>query len=657
MAEPLQPEDRLADQAEPLQRPQVFLEVDEDDASVLPLPDEVEHQCTDMLWLFLFFWAAAGVVGLSIYAYDHADPSKFTNEFDFLGRMCGRDICENGNTCGDFLFYCKGQDGSVDYDHPICVSECPSSNLTYSTCFNKMTGGVQPLPDYRTTQFSTKCLGTQKGHDHRIQARFEPVKDARSFAGRLLEIAGSIERARWSFLLTIIVVTLAGFAYLYFLKVFAVSVIYFSMMLIIVVPTVAGFWELWNVQSTGFVATMQTLEGRDRLRFSLGMLAIGLGVGYAYATMEKGINTAAGVIDASCQCIFDLPSVLLQPFVVLTLKVLAGAYFIAVCGGLASTGTMVVVVDSLGQHRDVEYSSGQICSMIFLTFMMIWLFMLLHNFSQYTLTYITQRWYFTPYVDDEKFVTGNSCLLLFDATFNCCRYHFGSIALASFLKTVLAVPALILGLRTYFPCCSTNDEDEVGNEGEPKQYSRMYTFTSFLRKSAFMDMSITSANYRTAAPRGLDVLDNLDSALTVLDGTQLVFKLAGMGCMSCIGAILGAILMSQDHYTDPQSASYVPAPVIVTLCHAAIGAVQGLTFMNVFDVVGDTILYCVALEESRYAASCSKQDATGAPRNRSYCFGWLTARQTQDAESQAPPPVQYAPHGLLEALQESEGDL
>jgi hypothetical protein len=472
-----------------------------------------------------------------------------------------------------------------------------------------------------------------------------------------LEIAGSIERSKSTFAVTILVVTLAGFAYLYFLKVFAVLVIYFSVTLIIVVPTVAGFWELWNVQSTGFMTTLESLEGRDHLRFSVGMLAIGLGVGYAYASMEKGFMTAAGVIDASCQCIFDLPSVLIQPFTMLILKVLAGVYFIAVCGGLASTGTMVLVVDSEGQHRDVQYSSGQICGLLFLIFMMIWLFVLLHNFSQYTLTYMTQRWYFTPYVDDSKSVPGQSCLLLFDAIFNCCRYHFGSIALASFLKTVLAVPAFILGLGTYFPCCSTNDEEEVGNEGEPKQYSRMYTLTSFLRKSAFMDMSITSASYRTAAPRGLDILDNLDSALTILDGTQLVFKLGGMGCMSCFGAMTGAILVRQAPFADPQSTSYVPAPMIVTLCHAAVGAIQGITFMNVFDVVGDTILYCVALEESRYAASCSIQDATGPPRNRSYCFGWMTAsRQIQDEESQQHS-VQYAPHGLLEVLQDADGDL
>eukprot|EP00930_Biecheleria_cincta_P039743 TRINITY_DN27294_c0_g1_i1.p1 TRINITY_DN27294_c0_g1~~TRINITY_DN27294_c0_g1_i1.p1 ORF type:complete len:656 (+),score=93.35 TRINITY_DN27294_c0_g1_i1:75-2042(+) len=655
MAEPLRPKE--SSMAGQLQQPNALLTVDKNDGPVpLPLPDQVEHHCTDISWLVLFLLAAAGVVGLSVYVYENADLSKFTNEFDYLGRMCGRDTCENGFTCGNYLYYCAWRDGSVDYSHPICVSECPSSNLTFNSCFDKTTGDMQPLPDYPTTQFNTKCLGTKHGHDQ-IRARFEPVKDARSFAGRLLEIAGSIERSKWTFAVTFLVVTLAGFAYLYFMKAFAVFVIYMSMLLLIVVPTAAGFWELWNVQSRGFMTTLETLEGRDHLRFSLGMLAIGLGVGYAYTSMEKGFMTAAGVIDASCECIFEVPSVLLQPFTMLILKVLAGFYFIAVCGGLASTGTMVLFVDSDGQHRNVEYSSGQICGMLFLTFMMLWLFMLLHNFAQYTLTYMTQRWYFTPYVDDSKTVSGGCCLLLFDAIYNCCRYHFGSIALASFLKTVLAVPALILGLRTYFPCCSTNDEDEVGNEGEPKQYSSVYKLTAFLRKSAFMDMSITSANYRTAAPRGLDVLDNLDSALTILDGTQLVFKLGCVGCMSCIGAVTGAILLRQDVYTDPQSESYVPAPMIVTLCHAAVGAIQGITFMNVFDVVGDTILYCVALEESRYAASCAKKDATRVPNIRSYCLGWLApSGQIQDEESQLRS-VQYAPNRLLEVLQEADGDL
>ena len=98
--------------------------------------------------------------------------SKYTSGFDYNGRMCGHDICDNGEVCGDFIYFCSnlGESG-IDTFHPICIDSCPTSNLTSHLCYDEASMGPLLVKDWPTKEYGMKCLQ----RSHRVWALLEHI--------------------------------------------------------------------------------------------------------------------------------------------------------------------------------------------------------------------------------------------------------------------------------------------------------------------------------------------------------------------------------------------------------------------------------------------------------------------------------------------------
>ncbi|CAE7274835.1 unnamed protein product, partial [Symbiodinium sp. KB8] len=64
--------------------------------SVAPLPGHLDHHCTDVWWIFVLIAALSVLYVPAMQAIQDGDMSKFMRGFDYQGRMCGRDLCDNG---------------------------------------------------------------------------------------------------------------------------------------------------------------------------------------------------------------------------------------------------------------------------------------------------------------------------------------------------------------------------------------------------------------------------------------------------------------------------------------------------------------------------------------------------------------------------------
>jgi len=114
-------------------------------------------------------------------------------------------------------------------------------------------------------------------------------------------------------------------------------------------------------------------------------------------------------------------------------------------------------------------------------------------------------------------------------------------------------------------------------------------------------------------------------------------------------------------YKDPKSPDFLQDREGVLFTAAFVGLLAGMSFMNLFDVVGDTMLYCWALEEQRHA----KATGTTYWKNgdEPAVFSACSRKGVMDLfwgdeedEEEVEDPHRYAPKTLQNILREEDPD-
>ena len=577
--------------------------------SVAPLPGQWHHHCTDPCWILLLI-AAVGVLYFPIQeAMQTGDMSKYMRGFDYMGRMCGRDECAPGQICGRFIYFCsKVEENGIDTLHPICVDSCPTNNLTSHVCFDSDTQSTLLVPDWPTEEFNMKCL--QRSHRLRAEEEHERKRlagDVTRFKGGaghtpgiLLDCIASIARARLHLVVVIFVSTAAGFMYMLFLWSCLKFLIYGSLVLVILIPSSFGLWHLFIVYRGGGVTA--ALSGNLQIQQSLWMGLAGVSIGlFLWCTLKQIFNriqTAEGCIMATTECLFELPFVLLEPAFSLLAKVMIALPLFILMLEYASTGEMQLIATERGIHRHLQLRKEQWGIIFYFAFLIAWTLELVHNMTQYILAFIAQRWYFTPYVGEQKVDVPGICVT-FESTCNLFRYHFGSVVFGSLLKTLFRIPKMFAYSIFLLGCCKYSKHKEV-KESSGTKFTASLMF-ALLRKEGYMDMAITSSDYCEATEHATFTLDDSSTEL-VLTWTQIIFELGGWVLMTGVGALYMAVTVhSNPRFTDAtDDEMFLKEPDAVVALAGVLGLAVGVSFMNVFDVIGDTILYCLALEEQRF---------------------------------------------------------
>eukprot|EP00442_Polarella_glacialis_P027446 CAMPEP_0115121434 /NCGR_PEP_ID=MMETSP0227-20121206/46244_1 /TAXON_ID=89957 /ORGANISM="Polarella glacialis, Strain CCMP 1383" /LENGTH=415 /DNA_ID=CAMNT_0002523213 /DNA_START=103 /DNA_END=1351 /DNA_ORIENTATION=+ len=402
----------------------------------------------------------------------------------------------------------------------------------------------------------------------------------------------------------------------------------------------AGGWYLYEVYKNGILANLMSLEAQQHLIIGLGLLLVGCVMSCFAAKHRKGIDTATGCITASCDCIFEMPSILLEPFLSISCKVMLlgplAYYFIL----LVSSGRMAQYwVDGV-PFRRLVHSEEQKFYMAYTLFMFFWVMELIHSCSQYLLSFTAQRWYFTPYIEGMK--GAMPCCMLLAGICNLFRYHIGTMAFGALLHMfgrgfkifLKCMPRPKKGSNPVCCCCG---------EG-------CYALAGMLKKCAYMDVAITSSNYCSAASRAYDTMSYRVPAVAVLNGAQFVFQICGTGVIVAFQAI-----------TQATSQLYLVDLNAVLVASAVGGLIVALAFMIVFDTVGDTILYCFALEEQRYLQVKDSLAGSETPRIFSACafgrgnkspglIGWLIGGDGREPLVDADHRLEYAPDSLRQLI-------
>lgn len=625
--------------------------------SMAPLPGERDHHCTDPLWILLLL-AALGVLYVPVTkALEEGDMSKYTSGFDYKGRMCGHDICDNGEVCGHFIYFCSklGESG-IDTFHPICIDSCPTSNLTSHLCYDEASMGPLLVQDWPTKEYGVKCL--QRSHrlredqEHlrkRLAGDMTRFKNAAHTPGMVLDCVASIAMARWHLLIVAFVSIAAGLMYMLFLWSFLDFLIHGSVVLVILMPTAFGVWNLFVFHNAGGIGA--AVRGDSQAQEALWMGSAGVAVGFflwcALKQILKKLDTAEGCIIATTECLFQLPFIMLEPAFSLMVKLAVVLPLLLIMFAYASTGDMKLTETAHGIRRHLQLDKEQICVILYCLFLIAWLVELIHNMTQYVLVYIAEKWYFTEYVGGRKADVPGFCVVL-EATCNLFRYHLGSVIFGSLQKTLFRIPKILADGIFPFGCFS------VPKHKDSNRRCSVSLMLALLGKEGYMDMAITSADYLEATEKATLTLDD-SSAERVLTWTQLVFELGGLLLMTGVATLYMAVTVhSNPQFTDPASDMFLKEPDVVVILAAVLGLAVGISFMGVFDVIGDTILYCLALEMHRDEVKAQEREesgwCTGRDGNSGGFFTWMFWGE-DEPEYDHHPPLRFAPTCLKELVQ------
>lgn len=118
---------------------------------------------------------------------------------------------------------------------------------------------------------------------------------------------------------------------------------------------------------------------------------------------RKALNTAVACVEAACEAIFAMPSLLLQPAVEIGLKaailgsMLYGFMWVVSTGDVKSSSAVIGGVKVKGLSRSFEYTDDQQVMLAYYAFGMIWATELLTALGQFVVSYSVVLWYCTLY--------------------------------------------------------------------------------------------------------------------------------------------------------------------------------------------------------------------------------------------------------------------
>lgn len=585
------------------------------------------HGCTDILCVGVLIGALVGLGWTVSYARTSGDLRRLYHGLDFTGNLCGVD---QNVTDKPYVYWCAELDpksvtrvggraplygalDKLDLEHPICVKSCPTTSTTSHSCFHARTTAVGAI-DPATGSFKET-----------VTYDFRKVKDVPTFAvaGRycmpqstalmtqaksalhgtsassFLLKASEVANARAALLSSAGLAFLLGYIYLYALEKFASLLVHACLLVSTIFPIAAGAFCIYASKTEGvdFIAG----TGDPALDLVIGSVCILLGAIIALITCfcRKSISLAIGCVEAACECMFSMPSLLLEPLLNMLVKLVVLALLGAGLALLLSCGEVrrFSIADYVpgGISRTFSYTDETICFILYYIFVGFWLLELSTAFAQFVLCYSVQLWYFQEYVDGHK--ASAPRLPIFRGYFVALRYHLGTLAFGAFLLGTLRFVRAMLTviwkqaqgdgnspLKCVAACCACC----------------ITCFESCLRalnKSAYVCVAIDSDAFCTAAHKALKIIVSEVAAISVLHGACWIFVLAGIAAITSACVVLTWFLVTTATvFTDPASAHFVGDPLVVVAVAGVVCLLISAGFMVVFDTVADTILFCWSID-------------------------------------------------------------
>eukprot|EP00746_Dinoflagellata_sp_MGD_P036761 gnl/MRDRNA2_/MRDRNA2_18831_c0_seq1.p1 gnl/MRDRNA2_/MRDRNA2_18831_c0~~gnl/MRDRNA2_/MRDRNA2_18831_c0_seq1.p1 ORF type:complete len:621 (+),score=113.99 gnl/MRDRNA2_/MRDRNA2_18831_c0_seq1:3-1865(+) len=600
------------------------MDLNDDEGQVDQAVGMKEHSCTDPLFLLVVIAFGIGMGMTLHYAFANGDIRRVYHGFDYKGQLCGVDpaVADKPN-----LFWCAktvlptGDVVDLDLAHPVCIEQCPTSDAGVVNCYKGVEVGApvtidedtgsfkeertytfQEVATYKTYAFASRYCIPNLDDNAVAQSVFAQLKENK-FAMMALEAAEVLE-AKYVLIGAAVLAIILGYAYLIIIKTLARILVFACLAVLCIAPASAGAYLVYASQNGGIDGVPSTGDAQADLWAGIGCLVLSLIFTIVSFCSCHAIEIAIGCVEAACECMFSMPTLLLEPFFTLTVKLaslslLLWGFFQLISCGQIQKGTLNAGVASVGGlSRSFVYKEEELYYILYYIFGIFWVMEIMTALAQFTLCYSVVLWYFVP-----KDESGSKEAPSFPLCRGYCvgvRFHLGSLAFGALLVAILRLIRAILG----YLAKQAKDQENAAGECAAKAcmccVDCFKRFIEFLNKNAYIDMAINSNGYCTSAYNAFQTIMNNMSSIAILNGACWVFQLAGFGAITSAGVYLTWLcITTREEFTSKESAHYIHEPVVVCVAAGIICGIIAAAFMIVFDTVADTMLYCFAIDSKR----------------------------------------------------------
>lgn len=566
-----------------------------------------KHHCTDVPCCCVFIAAIVGAVVMCSTAAQQGGVARLYAGIQADGLICGVDQEVQKKR---YLAWCfgPGPDGgkpttsSFTISTSQCVAGCPSA-----------ANGVGPIqcPSGSYSSLNSRpflgryCL-PEVAFKHGLQdiATTEFGTSAQQWRLIVSSIGDSWQLLVFVFFLAFVM----GFFYLGFLRCCAEAMIWLCIFLSVLGFGGTGIYLWVNAGSIAskLPADMELSEGilQEEEKIARGTSVVFLAVAASVVCLAccfgSSIKRAVACVEAACDAIYEMPSLLIAPAVkAISQGVLAGVllygYLTLYSAGDVSAG------GKGGVGREVEHSWdewGQLLGYVVIAF---WCVAFVDALFQFTMAYAFAKYYYKPYGVNRKKDVNGFCAGI-QGLYIGFMYHAGSLAFGSLLVAILhTIQKLVEYAKSknqetvdsaLVKCVLCCVQCAVGCCAEAVE---------FVNKNAYIDMAVSSTGFCDAAREAMDVIVHNGEAMAILNGATYVFTIFGTLFITAACGLMGFVACESGPFADTENSA--SEPVVVVIVGMLIAFFVSLSFMHVFDMASDTLLFCYAKD---------KQDENGA---------------------------------------------
>jgi len=582
--------------------------------------DRHHGNCTDIPCCILWVLCLIALIAVALYGFAKGNPKRLHHGIQFDGEVCGVGI---NVTSKPYLYFCPPTDwlgGSLaaagfnlNVDYPVCVAACPVVSLFQNISANLDANGLFPVPPpdanlvpslivecgylgqgtkaYTTTEEMNYCVPDGAVHS----AAKNLVADGVSSAGStVMKLADSLAKGWPVYVVIFLLAVVLGYVYLCCLKVFARFCVWLAIIVAFLALAIAGIWLIVKAQDMGTNAAMKENFGKfaTTTAYILGGLccAAAFSILLLICCCFSQIEYAVIAVRMTGDVMSNVPTLLVAPVIKAIAKFFIGMLLLIGFVWLLSIAHPTQVVGS--QLRTFEYNNYEWGLIFFYAFMFFWIMSFMTALYQFAVAYVTADYYFA--VSDFDGDRDVGCCGIMEGMCVGLMWHSGSLAFGSF---IIACFEMIQRAIEYVNRANPNNPiAKVVTCCCFCCIACVKSCAEFVNKNAYIGIAIKGYNFCRACKKAFEIMIKMAAGMAVLNGATYVFQLAGIILITAICTVIAQMFTSVGSFTDPSSWWFIPHPPVVVLLSAIIGYAVAKVFMDVFDMVSDTLMYCFGLE-------------------------------------------------------------
>mmetsp|Transcript_5937 Transcript_5937/g.14108 ORF Transcript_5937/g.14108 Transcript_5937/m.14108 type:complete len:640 (-) Transcript_5937:72-1991(-) len=584
--------------------------------------------CTDLCCLIILFAYMLGMAYVMTFSLANGNLDILTHGYDWEGRVCGVD---NGVEELPLLYWCV--EGGTKVSDGICVSECPTGTDTMHECPGPAEHETQVVAqsDGSTNVVVSVTRNLKNQTDiptMEVLSMYCFPSENKAIVGQILKQAGldgstqklvmglhGVASSKKFLVGVMIFAIIAGYAFLFFLRVVVKPLIYaigLAMWLALLAASIyfiliaSGKEDLENPWDRVLVSAED--QQKAGIWTAGGLLVLFLLFSCFMVVAHRAVKITCASIEEACAALFKMPTLLLQPLLDTCLRVAAitfGIYGLAVVCSLGKVTTSNAFVDPetgisiSGLQRHLTLENWQWGMVAYWLFGAVWTVEILGALGQYAISH-------AMVVSSLLSGSRGHCFPLLRGYGNGIIFHLGTVAFGAFL---LGVMRIITGAMAFI-AKQTSDKD--GGNKIAKLLCCCCTccmaclqkVLEMLNEMVYTDVAIRGCNYPVAAKNVIKMLaTDLDVWALVHGSTRIVrvlgeFAIGAGGTFVCYLLLTNPAIASRasEVLSQVQGASdmlYTSDTDGTLVASAVICFGVATAFMTIFDHAADALMYCL----------------------------------------------------------------